>query len=364
MAIGCAERLAIDNSGCNAHVCHFVRRSNIPAVSANRRLPFLNKGENVKRNPRPWMLLITLLTCPALASAQEFPGKPIRIVAPDIGGNVDELARILAQGLGVNSGWQVFVENRASRTIPGETVAKAAPDGYTLLINGASHWLAQFMQESVPYDAIRDFAPITQIHAAPNIVVVHPALPVKSVRELVALAKARPGELNYGAVGAGSGSHLAAELFNSMAKVNIVRITYRGAGAALNDLLSGQLQIMFSPASGWSYVRSGRLRAVAITSLKPSPIFPGLPSVAESGVPGYQAVSITGAFAPAKTPVLIVRKLNQEIVRTLNTAEVRDKLAAMGSEVVGSSPEQFAAVLKSDIATTGKLISALGIKDQ
>ena len=236
------------------------------------------------------VLLSSLLCLVAtfVVHAQEFPTKPIRFVAPDAGGNGDLLARIIAQGLGVKPGWQVYVDNRSSRTIPGEIVAKAPPDGYTLLVNGASHWLAQFLQESVPYDAIRDFAPVTQIHAAPNIIVVNLSVPAKSVQELIALAKARPGELNYGAVGIGSGSQLAAELFNSMANVKITRIAYKGMGAALTDLVAGRLQVIFSPASGWPLVKSGKLRALAVASLRPSTIFPDLPTVAASGLPGYE----------------------------------------------------------------------------
>jgi tripartite-type tricarboxylate transporter receptor subunit TctC len=315
----------------------------------------------------PYNAVCTFSVCVALcmchsASSQEYPSKPIRMVTAPPGGSGDVVARLLTQGLSANLGQQVIIDNRGGGIIPVETVAKAAPDGYTILVFGNSLWLAPFLRE-VPWDPIRDFAPVTLAVNTPNMLVVHPSLPVKDVRSLIAFAKTRPGQLNYGSASTGSQNHLAAELFKHMAGVDIVRIPYKGAAIALSDLIGGQVQLMFPTATAASsYLKSGRLRALAVTSAQPSALAPGLPTVAASGLPGYEAVSIYAVFAPAKTPAAIVNRLNRETVRVLNTPEVKDKFFSVGVEVVASTPEAFAAAIKAEMSTMGKLIKDAGIR--
>ena len=311
-----------------------------------------------------WMFSIGMMVLGAgMVFGQNYPNKPIRIVASAAGGSGDFAARLIAQGLSGALSQQVVVDNRGG-VIPGEIVSKAPPDGYTLLIDAASFWIGPLLQET-PYDPVKDFAPVTLTDSAPNVLVVNPSLPVKSVKELIALAKARPGELNYGSSSTGSSPHLAAELFNMMAGVKIVRVPFKGSGPAVISLLGGQVQLMFATAGSVApHVKSGRLRALAVASLQPSALAPGLPTIAASGVPGYEAVAFEGMFAPAKTPVAIIDRLNQEIVRVLNRAEVKERFFNAGVETVGSTPEEFAAAIKSNVAKWGKLIKEAGIRDE
>ncbi|MBI4191894.1 MAG: tripartite tricarboxylate transporter substrate binding protein [Betaproteobacteria bacterium] len=312
------------------------------------------------------LAFITLCNIPAGAPlAQDYPSKPIRIVTGTPGSGADVTARLIAQGISGGLGQQVIVENRGggSGIVAGETVANAAPNGYTLLLFSSPIWLLHFMQDNVPYDPVTAFSPITLAVSSPNILVVHPSLPVRSVRDLIALAKARPGELNYASGGTGSPSHLSTELFKSMADVNMVRIPYTGTGPALNAVIGGEAQLMFPTApSGMPHVRSGRLRALAVTSARSSALAAGLPTVAASGMPGYESEAVFGMFAPAKTPAAIVNRLNQEIVRALNNPNLKERFFNAGTEVVGSSPEAFTAFLKSDMAKMGKVIKNAGIR--
>ena len=315
-----------------------------------------------------WMLSIGMMVFAAsMVSGQDFPNKPIRIVTSAPGGGLDIAARLIAPGLTENVGQQIIIENRggAGGAIAAETVAKAPPDGYTLIFYGPPLWLLPFMRKNAPYDLVRDFSPITLLVRTPNLLVVHPSLPVKSVRALISLAKTRPGELNYGTSGPGSSPHLAAELFNAMAGVNLIRINYRGSAATLTALLSGELHVLFpNAASAMPHLKLGRLRALAVTTAQPSALAPGLPTIAASGLPGYESVALFGIFAPAKTPEAIIKRLNQEIVGVLNTAEVKEKFANRGAETVGSSPEAFAATLKSEMAKWGKVIKDAGIRHE
>jgi tripartite-type tricarboxylate transporter receptor subunit TctC len=236
------------------------------------------------------------------ASAQNYPNKPIRLVTAEAGGGADFLARLIAQGLAAGFGQQVIVDNRgaASGVVAADTVAKAPPDGYTLLAIGSVLWLTPFLQDSVGYDPVKDFAPVSITARSVNILVVHPSIAATSVKELLAFARSKPGQLNCASGATGSSNHLAAELFRSMSGVDFVRIPYKGSGPALNDLLGGQVQMMFpTSAAGLPHVKSGRLRALAVTSLKPSTLAPGLPTVAESGVPGYESVVMYALLAPA-----------------------------------------------------------------
>lgn len=295
--------------------------------------------------------------------AQVYPNKPVRIVTAQAGGGSDFVSRLIAPGLSGGLSQQVIIENRGggSGIIAIETVTQAPADGYTLLSYG-NIWILPLMRDNVPYDVLRDLSPVTLQASAPNVLMVHPSLPVRSVKELIVLAKARPGEINYGSGGTGSGNHIAAELFKAMAGVNIARIPYRGAGQALTALIGGEVHMAFASAgSAAPHMKSGKLRALAVTRARPSPLLPGLPTVAAT-VPGYESIQMFGIFAPARTPAAIIQRLNQEIVRVLNTSEVKERLFNAGVEVVGSSPEEFAAAIRSEIARLGKMIRDAGIR--
>lgn len=295
------------------------------------------------------------------ADGQNYPNRVIRIVTTETGGGSDFNARMIAQGLTVSLGQQVIVDNRPG-TLSTEAVARAAPDGYTLLFNGSTVWLLPFLRDNVPYDPVKDLSPVTLATRAPSILVVHPSLPVKTVKELIALAKTRPGEINYAAGVIGAPPHIAGELFKARAGVNIVQVNYKGIGLAFNDVIGGQVQLMFPTAgSVMPHIRSGRLRALAVTTLEPSALVPGLPTVASS-VPGYESTAPLAVFAPAKMPAALINRLNQEIVRVLNSSEVKGKFLNVGIEPVGSSPDELAARIKSDMIILGKLIKDAGIR--
>jgi tripartite-type tricarboxylate transporter receptor subunit TctC len=296
-----------------------------------------------------------------IVSAQDFPTRPIRIVSAEVGGGNDFAARVVAQGL-VGLGQPVIVENRPSGVIPGSIVAKAPPDGHTLLAYGVSLWIAPLLQDGLPYDPVRDFAPVTLVASSPGVLVVYPGVAANSAKELIALAKARPGHLNYASTSTGSPAHLAAELFKFMAGVDIVRISYKGAAPALIDVMSGQVHLTFGTASSSTpHIRTGKLRALAVTSAMPTAVFPGLPTLA-STLPGYEAGSTYGVFVPAKTPVPIINRLNREIARHLQTAEVKERFLNVGVDTVGSSPGELAATIKSDMVRLGKMIKDAGIR--
>ncbi len=293
---------------------------------------------------------------------QNYPSKAIRIVTVNVGGGGDFASRLIAQPLAVNLGQPVIVENRPSGSIPGEVVAKAPPDGYTLLLQGVSHWLLPFFQDNLPWDPVKDFAPITMVATAPLVLVIHPSLPAKSVKELTVLAKTRPGQINYATSGSGSSSHLSAELFRAMTGSDMVRINYKGVVAALTAVGTGEIQLTFAASATLApFIKSGRLKALAVTSARPSALFPGLPTVAAT-LPGYESVSSNGIFAPANTPAAIIGRLNQEILRVVNMADVKERFLNVGAEIVGGSPEQFAAAMKSDMTRLGKVIKDAGIR--
>jgi tripartite-type tricarboxylate transporter receptor subunit TctC len=310
-------------------------------------------------------MLFGLVACAAgLVFGQDYPVKPVRLVTSAVGGTTELIARLIAQGLSANLGQQVIVDNRPTGIIPGDLVAKSPADGYTLLFHGSSLWIAPLMQE-VPYDPVRDFAPITLASSTPNVIVVHPSLPARSVKDLIALAKSRPAALDYASGATGSSSHLAAELFKAMAGVNIVRIPYKGQGPAILALLGGQVHMSFATTgSVTSHIKSGKLRALAITTARPSTLAPDLPTVAASGLPGYQSASNAGAFAPAGTSASIINRLNQEILRVLNTSNMKERLFNEGSEIIGSTPQEFAADLKGEMTRLGKVIKEAGIRGE
>ena len=295
------------------------------------------------------------LACAPVVCAQDgYPTKVIRIVAPATGGGSDVVGRMIAPGLSAALGQQVIIDNRGA--IASEIVAKSPPDGYTLLINGSPMWLLPVIRPSSAWDATRDFSPITLAVNSPSMLVVHPSVPVKNVKELIALAKKNPGKLNYAAGTLGAAPHLAGELFKSMAGVDIVRVPYKGSGPGLLGVMTGEVEFMFpGAASAWGYVKQGKLKGLAICSAKQSALFPGVPTVGESGLPGYESISPQALVAPTKTPPAIINRLNQEIVKVLNQPEVKERFAQGGMEVVGNTPEQFAQAIKTDIARVRKL---------
>ncbi len=296
------------------------------------------------------------------ALAQEFPHKPIRIYANQPGGIFDFMARLFAQGATGFLGQTVIVDNRPGNIIPAEIVAKAPPDGYSLLSHGVALATGALMQK-MPYEPLTDFAAISWTASAPLVVTVHPSVPAQSVKELIALAKARPDALNYASTATGSTPHLATELFKHMAGVRITHIPYKGAGAAMIDMISGQVQILLAvPNAVIEHARTGRLRTLAVTSAEPFALLPGLPTVAASGIPGYESVGIYGLFAAAKTPDALVRRLNREITRIIQTEEAKKRMLGSGLEPVGSTPEQFDAKFKSESARMEKVIKAAGIR--
>lgn len=309
-----------------------------------------------------WLLFLSLMSVVTdTVHGQNYPSKPIRIVTSSAGGGTDFVSRLIAAGVSGSLGQQIVVENR-STVLTGGVVAQSAPDGYTLLLNGTSFWLAPLLQDKLPYDAVRDFAPISLLTTSPSLIVVHASLPVKSVRELIALAKARPGALNYGSSTVGAPTHLAAELFKSMTGVNIVRISYKGNGPAINALVAGEVPLMFTAAGSVTpHIESGRLKALAVASAQPTPLAPGLPTVAAT-VPGYVAASTYGLLAPAGTPTAIINRLNAELVKFINAPGTKERLFRAGVDTVGSTPQQFAATIEHDLKVWGKVIREAGIR--
>lgn len=302
-----------------------------------------------------------LLSGVACANAAEYPVKPLRIVTSEAGGGNDVPARIVAQGLTLALGQQVVIENRPSGVVPAEIVAKAAPNGYTLLFYNNALWTAPLIQ-ATPYDMLRDFTPVSAVARAVNVLVVNSALPAKSVADLIALAKTKPGGLNYGSSGTGASNHLAAEMFRTMAQIEIVRVNYKGAGPALTALIAGELQLMFpSAGAATPHVRAGRVKALAVTSAAPSAVFPGLPAIAAT-LPGYESLAIYGLFAPAGTPPAIIVRLNTLIAQFLARADIQERFAAAGMDAAASTPGQLSASVQTEVARIGKVIRAAGIR--
>ena len=308
-----------------------------------------------------------LLMAATLTHAQNFPVKPVRVITPFTAGSaIDTLARVVGQKLGDTWGQQVVIDNRigANGIIGTEAAAKAPPDGYTVYLGNISTLAVNpHLYLKLPYDALRDFAPVTLAATIPVVLVVHPSLPVKSVRELIPLAKAHPGQLNYASGGTGSAQHLPMEMLRVETGINIVHVPYKGLGPAFSDVLGGQVPMMFTGVSNVvPYMKTGRLRVLAIGSPKRSATLPEVPIVAEAGVPGFDFDSWTGYLVPVGTPRELIVKLHADITRTLAAPEVRDKLVTLGFDLVGGTPEAFATLIRNDIARFGKLIKAAGIK--
>jgi tripartite-type tricarboxylate transporter receptor subunit TctC len=298
--------------------------------------------------------------------AQTYPSKPVRyLVADAAGSGSDTIGRMVAAGLGPGLGQQVVVDNRpgATGTIGADLAAKAPRDGYTVLQISSALAAATSLYRNLPFDLIRDFAPVTQLAAAPQVLVVHPSLPVKSVNELIRLAKGKGDAITYGSAGSGSSTHLAAELFKAQADVNMLHVPYRGGGPAITAVLSGETAVYFAPvAASLQYIRGGRVRALAVTTAKRVPQLPGLPTVAEAGVPGYQATQWYGLLMPAKTPREAITAFREATVTALNSPSVNKQLSDAGYIAVADLPDEFAAHLKSEVARLGQLIQKLGLK--
>lgn len=312
----------------------------------------------------PAAALLTLFT--ATTAAQNYPSKPVRMVVPfPAGGGIDTVARILAPKLSEGLGQPVVIDNRvgASGTVGTELVAKSPADGHTLLATFASHAQNASLYPKLGYDTVKDFAPVTLIATVPNILVVNPALPVKTVKDLIALAKKRPGEILYASIGNGTPAHLSAELFNNMAGIKMTHVAYKGAAPSIVALISGETQLTFTTVLvAMPHVKSGRLRALGVCSLKRSPVLPDLPTIDEAGVKGYESNAWYGLLAPAKTPSAIVEQLNREMLKVLQLPEVRDNLKNQGAEPVGDSPREFAAVIVQEIDKWRKVVETAGIK--
>jgi tripartite-type tricarboxylate transporter receptor subunit TctC len=301
-------------------------------------------------------LALALPGASGAALAADYPAKPVKIVVPYApGGGADSVARIVAKKVSENVGQAIVIENKggAGAILGTDQVAKAEPDGYTLLLGQSGPIsINPAVYKSLPYDPVKDFAPITMTTAYPYVLVVNSELPAKTLHELVALAKSKPDSMNYGSTGVGAANHLVAELFSSKTGVKMTHVPYRGTALAVGDLLAGQLTMVFAdPISALPHIKSGKLRALAVTSLERSPVAPEVPTVAESGYAGFEALAWHGILAPARTPPAVIRKLNEEIVKALKDPATRDLLVNQAMQIVGSTPEEFAAFIRKDIAT-------------
>jgi tripartite-type tricarboxylate transporter receptor subunit TctC len=307
------------------------------------------------------------LSVPGVAFAQAYPTHSIRLVVPFSAGSggTDLMARLIQPGLSASLGQAIVIDNRpGAGGIPAtDIVARAVPDGYTLLMTNVSLAANSYLYSKLPFDPIKDLIPVTMINSAPLLLVVHPTVPARSVKELIAYANSYPGRLNFGSGGVGSTPHLAGELFLSLAAIRAVHVPYKGGAPALNDLVNGQLSFMIENMAGtMPFVKAGMLRALAITSAQRSPLAPDLPTMAESGVPGYEVTGWNGIVAPKGTPPEIVARLHNEVARILRTPEIKQKMAALGAEPSGSSPEEFGAFINAEMVRWGTIIEEKGIR--
>ncbi|MFA5913882.1 MAG: tripartite tricarboxylate transporter substrate binding protein [Burkholderiales bacterium] len=312
------------------------------------------------------IVLLALLSS-ANAYAQAYPSRPIHLVVPfPAGGPTDVIARAIGQKLADAIGQPVVIDNKpgAGGAIGSEAVARSAPDGYTVVIGTSStHSIGPALNPKTPYKVERDFAPVSLVATAPNVLIVSPKLAANNVRELIALAKAQPGKLNYATSGVGTIVHLSSVLFANMAGIDIVHVPYKGVTQALPDIMSGQIALMFDNIVGvLPRVKAGQEKAIAVTSLKRSPLAPNIPTVAESGLPGYESETYFGIFAPAGTPEAVVTKLSQDLAQVLKRPDLKELLATQGAEAVGSDPAKLAAVVRADTAKWEKVIKAAGVK--
>jgi tripartite-type tricarboxylate transporter receptor subunit TctC len=309
---------------------------------------------------------VLLVAAIGQSAAQTYPARPVRVIVPyAAGGGVDVMARLIAPRLGERLGQQVIIDNRPGATgnIGAELASHAPPDGYTVLMAGASIAINVSLYRKLAYDLLKDFTAVTTVAVSPNIVLVHPSLPARSIMELITLARARPGQLNYASGGSGSTLHLTAELFKTMTGVNLTHVPYKGTGPALIAVISGEAAITMPPLAGTlSHVESGRLRALAVTSTTRVKLVPQLPTVAEAGVAGFESGQWYGVFVPVATPVDVVTKLQAEIARVVRIPEVNDQITQQGSIATGEASDQFGAYLRQEIAKWAKVVKASGAR--
>ena len=310
-------------------------------------------------------LLAAALT-PLTAVAQAWPSRPLRVVVPfPPGGGIDTVARIVVPKMSESLGQPIVIDNRsgAGGTVGTEVVARAAPDGLVLLATFASHAMNATLYRDLTYDTERAFAPISLIATVPNILVTHPSLPVKAVSELIALARKRPDDINYASVGSGTPAHLSAELFNMMAGVRMTHVAYKGAAASMIGMIGGETQLTFTTVLiALPFIKAGKLRPIAVTTLGRTTLLPEVPTVNESGLKGYESIAWYGLLAPAGTPAPVVDRLHAELVRSVQTPEVRDNLLRQGTDIVASTPARFGQVIREDIAKWSKVVKAAGVK--
>jgi len=316
-------------------------------------------------SPR-WIGTVVAIILPCAACAQDYPNRPLRLIAPfSPGGATDVLARIVGQKINERLGQPVVVENRvgAGGNIGAEQVAKSPPDGYTLLMGGVPHAIGASLYAKLGYDMVKDLSAIAEVASFPSMLVLHPSLPAKSVRELITLAKMRPGQLNFGSAGNGSPNHLALELFDTMAGVKMVHIPYKGAGQVVGDLLAGQLQLasMGFPVA-MPHVQAGKLRAIAVTGAARSPLFAQIPTVAEAGLPGFDVTSWYGVFGPAALPREIISRLNIEISGAIGAPDLKERMTALGAESSVKTPDQFAQYVRDEIVKWAKVVRESGAR--
>jgi tripartite-type tricarboxylate transporter receptor subunit TctC len=314
------------------------------------------------------LLAVVLCLAAGTACPQNYPNRAVRLVVPFLaGGSTDIVGRTVAQKLAEMWGQPVVVDNRpgGSTMIGTELVARSAPDGYTLLVTPAPFTINPSLVAKIAYDALSDFAPVTLINTTPLVMVVNPGVPAKNVKELIALAKAKPGQLNFGSSGTGGSNHLAGELFNAMAGVKMAHIPYKGNAGALTDIVGGHLDVVYNGlTSALALIKGGKLRVLAVTSLKRNAALPDVPTLDEAGLKGFEAVAWNGLTAPAKTPRDVILKINADVLKVVNSPELKERLKAEGSDPVGNSPEQFAVFLRDEIAKWAKVIKFANVKPE
>ncbi len=315
----------------------------------------------IRRSVMKAAVIAVLAASTGSAHSQNFPIKPIRVLTSEPGGGGDIAMRMIGPDVTKGLGQPVVIDNRPL-VISGEIVAKSPPDGYTMIVYGTTLWLEPLLQHT-PYDPLKDFAAVTMISRSPNILVVHGSVPVSSVAELIALVKSKPGVLNYSSGNSGSTSHLGMELFKAMAGINLVRIPYKGAGPAVNALVAGETQVMLATATSVSaHVKSGRVKALAVTTAQRSALIPDLPTVSATGLPGYESASVYAMMTTGGTPVAVVERLNREVVKALSRNEIKERFLATGVEAVGSSPKELSDMIRSESTRMAKVIKDANIR--